>query len=306
MSKPDLHVVTGAFGFSGRYIAERLLAKGVRVRTLTSRTPPAGPLGDRVEVAPLSFSEPNVLTRSLRGADVVYNTYWIRFAHDKATHDLAVENTRILIQSAVDAGVRRFVHVSITNPSASSPLSYFHGKALLERALAESGLSYAILRPTVLFGPGDILINNIAWMLRRLPVFGIFGSGDYRIQPVHVDDLAEMAVQYASRDTNVTVDAVGPETFSYEQLVRRIRDAIAGRAWIIHVSPRLALAIARVMGRCMGDVVITREEVEGLMAGLLVSSTPPTCPTRFSDWLSANASTLGLHYASELSRHYRA
>jgi NADH dehydrogenase len=300
-----LHVVTGAFGFSGRRITRRLIERGIPVRTLTNRDPAANPFGDRVETAPLCFDRPDDLTASLRDAAVLYNTYWIRFAHGRDTHDTAVRNSLTLIRSAVTAGVRRFVHVSITNPSLDSPFSYFRGKAIVERSLADSGLSHAILRPAVLFGHGDILINNIAWMLRKLPIFGIFGRGDYRVQPVDVDDLAALAVRCAFQEENVTRDAVGPETFTYEQLVRRIRDAVRSRARIVRVHPRLGLAIGRLLGRCLGDVVITREEIDGLMANLLISDQPPTCHKRFSDWLDRNNDTLGRRYACELSRHYR-
>ena len=121
---------------------------------------------------------------------MLYNTYWVRFNYGSFSHAAAVENTLALFAAARQAGVGRVVHLSIANPSEDSPLEYFRCKARLERALRESGLSYAILRPTVLFGGQDILINNIAWMLRRLPVLGVFGDGRYRLQPIYVDDLA--------------------------------------------------------------------------------------------------------------------
>ena len=135
-----------------------------------TRTPTShSPFGDRVEALPLDFGDFNDrLVESLRGADALYNTYWIRFAtRQRSRHEVAVQNSRILIGAAVEAGVRRIVHISITNPSEDSPLPYFRGKALVEKAIHESGLSYAILRPTVLFSPEDVLINNIAWFLRR-------------------------------------------------------------------------------------------------------------------------------------------
>jgi NADH dehydrogenase len=216
-----------------------------------------------------------------------------------------VANTKTLIKCSADAGVSRFVHVSITNPSEASHLPYFCGKAILERALAESGLSYAILRPTVLFGEGDVLLNNIAWMLRRMPIFGVFGRGDYPVQPVFVDDLAALAIECAGRADNVVLDAVGPEKFTYEQMVKFIRQAVGGLARIIHVSPDRGLMVGKFLGRLVGDVLITREEIEGLMAGLLVSHQPPTCRTKLTDWLKQHGDRLGREYASELARHFR-
>ncbi|MBI2073288.1 MAG: NAD(P)H-binding protein, partial [Gemmatimonadetes bacterium] len=184
MKHPDLHAVTGAFGYSGRYIAQRLLDAGHQVVTLTNTIPAVDPFAGRVRRRPLAFDRPVALAESLRGVRVLYNTYWVRFNHRRFTYAQAVRNTLLLFEAARRAGVERIVHVSITNPSRTSPLEYFRGKAELETALQESGLSYAILRPTVLFGSEDILINNIAWMLRRFPVFGIFGDGQYRMQPI--------------------------------------------------------------------------------------------------------------------------
>jgi uncharacterized protein YbjT (DUF2867 family) len=305
MPSQELHIVTGAFGFSGKHITRRLLDSGKLVRTLTGRPQSESPFGDRVEAVPFNFDDPARLTESLRGAAVVYNTYWVRFAHGGASHELAVANTKTLIKCSADAGVSRFVHVSITNPSEASRLPYFRGKAILERALAESGLSYAILRPTVLFGEGDVLLNNIAWMLRRMPVFGVFGRGDYPVQPVFVDDLAALAIECAGRADNVVLDAVGPEKFTYEQMVKLIRQTVGGLARIIHVSPDRGLMVGKFLGRLVGDVLITREEIEGLMAGLLVSHQPPTCRTRLTDWLKQHGDKLGREYASELKRHFR-
>lgn len=305
METSRLNVVTGAFGYTGKYITRRLLAMGEQVKTLAGHPDRPNPFGDRVSVALFNFDKPDKLVESLAGATVLYNTYWVRFSHGDLTFDKAVENTKRLIKAAVEAGVRRIVHISITNASADSPLPYFRGKGILEEAIVQSGLSYAIIRPTVIFGPEDILINNIAWFLRRFPVFAIPGSGDYRLQPVFAEDVAEMAVVAGHQDANLIIDAVGPETFTYEELVRRIASAVESRARLIHVPPALALALAKVLGLLLRDVVLTQEEIDGLMAGLLVSDAPPTGKTRFSDWLQQNAASLGRQYASEINRHYR-
>jgi uncharacterized protein YbjT (DUF2867 family) len=301
-SGPPLHVVTGAFGYSGRYIATRLLEAGVRVRTITGSPERASPLQGRIEAHPFHFDEPGKLVESLRGASVLYNTYWVRFNARDFRHSLAVDNTLTLFHAAKEAGVARVVHVSITNPSEDSPLEYFRGKAVLERVLRESGLSYAILRPTVLFGEEDILINNIAWVLRRLPVFGVFGSGDYRLQPIYVDDLARLGVAQGNEGTNVVIDAIGPEPFTYRQLVQTIGEAIGKPRPIVSVPPTLGFGVAWILGKLLGDVVITKPEIEGLMADLLYVTSPPASSTILSEWAQAHASTLGLRYHSELGR----
>lgn len=302
MEQGGVHVVTGAYGYSGRYIAQRLLERGETVRTLTNSPEKANPFGERVQAAPLSFDDPEALTAALRGTAVLYNTYWVRFNARTFNHDQAVRNSGILFECARRAGVERIVHVSITNPSLTSPLSYFRGKAQVEALLRESGIPHAILRPAVLFGGEDILINNIAWMLRRSPVFGIFGDGSYRLQPIHVEDLAELAAEQGAGRENVVVEAIGPETFTYRELVETLAAALGKRRMIVSIPPALGLAAGKAMGWLMGDVVITREEIEGLMAGLLCVEAPPAGRTRLSEWARDHAETLGRSYANELAR----
>ena len=300
----DLHVVTGAFGYSGQYIAARLLEAGYRVRTLTNSTHRPNPFQGRIDVRPFDFDEPDRLAASLEGARVLYNTYWIRFNYGRGafTHATAVANTLKLFDAARRAGVQRIVHTSITNPSIDSPLEYFRGKALLERALVESGLSHAILRPAVLFGREDILVNNIAWVLRHLPVFGVFGDGQYRLQPIHVDDFAGLAVTMGQSADNATVDAIGPETFTYRRLTEAIAAAIGVRRAIVPVPPLVGYWVGRVVGLLTGDVTITRQEIRGLMAGLLCTNSPPAGTTKLTEWARDHAATLGVRYASELAR----
>jgi len=300
----DLCVVTGAFGYTGRYIARRLIADGKRVRTLTNHPNRDNPFGDSVESAPLAFSRPDVLVKSLQGADVLFNTYWIRFEYGGATFEKAVANTEALVRAAEEAGVRRVVHVSVSNPSEDSPLPYFRGKALAEKAVAASKLSYAIIRPTLIFAAGDILINNIAWLLRKFRLFPIPGRGDFRLQPISAEDVADLAVAMSELDDNAVVNAFGPEVYTFDDLVRKIDQRIGARARILHVSPALALALSNVVGYFTGDVILTRDEVEGLSANLLVCPGEPTGKKRLSDWLMENSETIGRAYASELARHY--
>ncbi len=306
MNHPELHAVTGAFGYSGRYIAQRLLDAGHQVVTLTNAAPAADPFAGRVRRSPLAFHRPGALAESLRGTRVLYNTYWVRFNHRRFTHAQAVRNTLVLFEAARQAGVDRIVHVSITNPSPDSPLEYFRGKAELEMALQASGRSYSILRPTVLFGKEDILINNIAWMLRRFPVFGIFGDGEYRLQPIYVDDLAALAVRYGARQDNAVVQAIGPETFTYRELVEAISRIIGHPRPLVSLPPRLIYGVAAILGSLLGDVIITRDEIRGLMAGLLYVEAPPAGETYLSRWAAAHRDSLGRRYASELARRHTA
>ncbi|MBI3031252.1 MAG: NAD(P)H-binding protein [Candidatus Rokubacteria bacterium] len=298
----ELTVITGAFGYTGRYIARRLLAMGKEVRTLTAHPGRHHPFAEAVSVFPLAFEDPAALVRSLRGATTLYNTYWIRFPLADVTFDTAVANTRVLIGAAREAGVRRIVHVSITRADAGSRLPYFRGKGVVEDAIVRSGLSYAILRPTVIFGAEDILINNLAWLLRRFPIFALPGSGEYRLQPVFVEDVAEIAVRVAGQGENVVLDVVGPETYTFRELVLLLAETVRSRARIIGVQPGLALFLSRLVGSLVRDVILTRDELEGLMASLLVSDRSPLGRTSLRLWLAENADRVGARYASELAR----
>lgn len=299
-----MDAVTGAFGYTGRFITRRLLHLGGAVRTLTTHPDRPDPFGGRVEVTPLDFDDRSALVTSLRGVDVLYNTYWIRFERGPVTFDRAVHNTGCLVEAASEAGARRIVHISITNPT-SSALGYFRGKALAEQTVRESSLSHAIVRPSVLFGEGDVLINNIAWLVRRVPVFAVAGSGSYRIRPVHVDDVAALAVDAGHREEDLVVDAVGPDTYAFEELVRLIARAVGRRPRIVHVGARMALVFAKMLGALVRDVLLTEAELRGLMDGLVATDGPPTGDRRVSEWLAQHADEVGRRYASELGRHYR-
>jgi uncharacterized protein YbjT (DUF2867 family) len=297
-------VVTGAFSYTGRYATRILLDRGYQVRTLTHHPQRPNRFDDRVSIYAYNFDRPDELVKSLRGASALINTYWVRFPHGDSTFESAVQNTRTLIDAAKKAGIARIVHVSIANPSLDSPLAYYKGKAQLEETVKSSGLSYAILRPTVIFGAEDILINNIAWFVRRFPVFGIPGDGRYGIRPIYVEDMAQLLAAAAEQEVNTIRDAVGPETFTFEELVRLIGKQTQASVRIVYLPASVAYLSTRAIGWFTGDVILTWEEYKGLMADLLVTEGPATGKTRLSEWLAANRETVGKQYASEVARHF--
>ncbi|MGH3187797.1 MAG: SDR family oxidoreductase [Streptosporangiaceae bacterium] len=303
----DLDVVTGAFSYSGAAIARDLQAAGRRVRTLTGH-PGRAPAGTLVETRPLDFADPAGLRESLRGATTLYNTYWVRFARGSVSHEAAVANSRALFRAAADAGVRRIVHVSITHPDVDSPYPYFRGKAAVEQALADLGVSHAVLRPSILFGGGGVLINNIAWLLRRLPVFAVGGTGGYRVRPIYVDDLARLAVRAGTGgggDGASVIDAVGPDRPAFLDLVTQIRDAVGSRSQVIHVPGSLIPPAAMLLGAVLRDTLLTAEEYHAMADGLADTDGPATGETSLIEWIIEHKDTLGRGYANELTRHFR-
>ena len=299
-----LDAVTGAFGYSGAAIAQHLQAAGRRVRTLTGH-PDRAPAESGIEVRPLDFQDPAGLTEALRGVDTLYNTYWVRFGRGTLDHKTATARSRVLFEAASDAGVRRVVHLSITHPGADSPYPYFREKARTEEALAEVGIPYSVLRPAILFGGQGVLLNNIAWLLRRIPVFAVGGDGEYRIRGIHVDDLARLCVAEGARSGNAVLDAVGPERPTFEAMVRGVADAVGSRARIVHVPPRALPPLSAALGVLLRDRLLTADEFAAMSAGLADTDGPATGTTALSAWLRAAAPTLGRHYANELQRHYR-
>src|SRR5271157_296072 len=297
--------ITGAFSYSGKYLAQRLLARGEAVITLTGHPNRPDPFSGKVKAFPLDFNDEHELIESLKGVDVLVNTYWVRFDRGENNQPRAVENTHKLINAASRADVKRIAHISITNPSADSPLPYFWGKAANEKTVIESGMSYAILRPTVLVGAEDILINNVAFLLKRFPVLVLPGDGSYRLQPVCVEDLAELAADAIYRKDNYIIDTVGPDIFTFKEMVELIGDKVGAKRQLLSVPPRLALMASQFLSLFLGDVLLTSEEVAGLMTNLLVSKEPPICKTHLADWLDANKDKVGARYASELKRHYQ-
>jgi NADH dehydrogenase len=297
-------VVTGAFSFTGRDVAARLLELGREVRTLTRHPQSASPFGARVQAFPLDFQAIDAIADNLRGADTLYNTYWIRSPREGLTFERVLANTAILIRAAQEVGVRRVVQLSVSNASTSSPLPYFHAKAVAEDALAKSGLSHAIVRPTLVFAREDVLVNNIAWLLRRLPLFVVPGSGRYRLQPVSAEDVARLSVEAGLGEDRMVLDAAGPDLFSFEELVRVIREAVGSRAAIVHARPRVALGLSALAGSVLRDTLVTRAELAGLMQGLLRSQAAATGRRRFADWLHENADSVGRSYVSERLRNW--
>ena len=300
-----MDIVTGSFGYIGKYITRKLISSGKRVKTITTHPDKPNPFGNDVKAYPYSFDNPELLISILKGCDTLFNTYWVRFNYGKGSFETALRNTNILFESAKKTGIRKIVHISVTNPSESDALPYYRGKALQEKMLKELGISYSIIRPTLVFGKEDILVNNIAWTIRKFPFVPIFGSGDYKVQPVFVEDLASIAVECAKKNTSETLDAIGPETFSYREMLQVMASILNPDVKFIHVWPNVGIFLGKIIGLFLHDVLLTKDELKGLMLNKLTSRQTPNGKTKFTEWIKLNKGTVGERYTSELDRHFR-
>jgi uncharacterized protein YbjT (DUF2867 family) len=299
-----MDMVTGAFGYIGKYITRELLERGHAVKTITTHPDKPDPFGGKVEAASYHFENPEILTRFLEGCETLYNTYWVRFNYRQWSFDRALENTKTLFQCAKNAGVRKIVHISVTNPSEDDELPYYRGKALQEKELRELGVAYTIVRPTLVFGTEDILVNNIAWTIRKFPIVPIFGSGRYQVQPIFVEDLAKIAVAAANSEGSAILDAIGPETFTYAAFLQLIAGELHRKVAFVHLPPSVGILLGKLIGLLVRDVVLTQDELRGLMQNKLTSNQAPNGTTLFSVWLRDNKDSVGSGYTSELNRHF--
>lgn len=295
--------VTGAFSYTGQYIAREFLKAGRRVVTLTRDPNRPHELQGKVSALRLDFSQPEVLRKALSGVEILVNTYWVRYNYPGSSFEQAVANTKTLLDAAASAGVRRVVHISVSKPDKTQ-LAYFRGKLETEKLVQASGLSYAIIRPTIVFGEEEVLINNITWLLRHLPVFAIPGDGEYRVQPVYVGDVAALAARAANADKNEVLDAIGPEIFTFVELLDLLKEVSGSRSLLIRMPAALALGLSRILSLLFGDLMLTKEELDALMENLLVVGGEPIGASRFSDWAKENAAILGKNYVNELKRHH--
>jgi len=299
-----MDVVTGSFGYIGKYITQGLLAEGREVKTITTHPDKPNPFNGKVEATHYHFNDPEKLTHYLKGCETLYNTYWIRFNYRGWSFDEALANTKVLFNCAKDAQVKKIVHISVTNVSLDDQLPYYHGKALQEKELKNIGVDYSIVRPSLVFGIEDILVNNIAWTVRNFPVVPIFGTGNYQVQPIFVEDLAEIAIKTASLEGSQIIDAIGPETFTYVEFLKLIGNELNRNIAYIQTPPFIGIFLGKIIGLFVRDIVLTKDELRGLMMNKLTSNQAPNGKTLFSQWLRENKDAMGPGYTSELKRHF--
>ena len=301
--------VSGAWSYSGRDVAARLLRAGYTVVSLTNRpVPDPDPHAGAVARIPYDFA-PGALERSLDGVEVLACAYWTR--HDRApvghqgpwtSHALAVERSARIIDAAVRAGVSRLVWTSIANPGLDPDLSYYAGKAAVERLVEGSGLPHAILRPACFFGPGGILIENVAWAARHLPCVPIPAGPRYRIRPIHIDDYARAVVDAVGATGTFVRDATGPDRIEFGELVDYLASLTGGRARVVRLPIPACAVLYRLASGVMRETILTTDELKGLARNRLDSVEEPVGRIGLRAWLQDNVSMIGSRFLREPRR----
>ena len=257
---------------------------------------------------PFNFA-PDALTSALEGADILACAYWTRHNRPPVghrgpwlSHAEATERTGMLVESALAAGVSRLVWTSIANPGLDPDLSYYAGKAQVERFVKESGIPYAVLRPACFFGPGGLLIENIAWAVRHLPVFPIPSGDPYHVRPIHVDDYAQLVADACRGTDTFTQDATGPDRIEFQELIRYIARTINARTQIVRLPIGVCHFLYGAASHLMRETILTLDELKGLSRNRLDSQEPPSGSISLTAWIKENAETIGSRFLREPRR----
>lgn len=299
------YVVAGGTGFTGTYVVRNLLSNGEnKISVLSSHPRRSHEFAQGIEVNPYNFGQYDEMVKNFRDADCFINTYWVRLNFRNSSFREAVRNSQKLVDACKESGVKRIVHISVANPSHDYAYEYYRGKMEVEDYIRKSGISYAILRPTLLFGDEEILVNNITWLIRKYGFFFIFGDGKYKVTPVFVNDVAREVVRQSQLEENVTEDVVGPESYAFEEIVKLIARETGNKLRIYHLSTFFMSPVCGLLSLLRHDTVVTPEELRVVIDNKLYSGSEPLGMTKFSTWVKENSEKFGKEYHSEVERHF--
>jgi len=265
--RPLLLVVGGCTGLVGRAVL-REFGPTHRIRSLHRRPTEAEASGG-VEVVAGDAREIADWGPYLRGVDTVLNLAWYREPRHRHFVRLADGLLR-LVRDAEAAGVRRFVHVSVPDapPRMETDLPYLAQKRRVDRAIEASRLSYAIVRPTMLFGPRDVLLTVMLRTIQRYHRFPMFGDGLYHVSPIATGDLAAILRREGERGARTNVMVGGPERWVYRDLTDAMFRALGRSPRYVRLSPANSVRLASFLER-VGSSLLYAYEVEWLLADLL-------------------------------------
>ncbi len=230
--------VVGGTGFIGRQLVERLVRRGVSVRTVSRRARADSVPATHIERVVGSIEDPATIERAVDGTDAVVNLVGTTAAKS-ATQFYALHRDapRRLAEAARRAGVRRLVHVSAMGIGLEAPSLADRSKAAGEHAVREVFPDADFVRPALVYGPGDHFFTRFAELARSAPAIPMIGHGRTRFQPIHVEDIAEAMARLLEqpRSHGRVFELGGSEIFSFRELVEGLCRAIGRRPWLVPI-----------------------------------------------------------------------
>jgi uncharacterized protein YbjT (DUF2867 family) len=282
--------LAGGTGFVGGHVRGELLARGHSIRLLVHKRSGASEPGVE-EFEGDATLLPSFISAT-RGCDAVINLIGIirEFPSRGVSFErLHVEATRNMVAAAQNGGVRRYLQMSALGTRAGSSTGYFASKFRAEEEVRASGLDYTIFRPSVIFGPKDDFVNQLAGLLRGLPAMPVIGDGEYLLQPVSADDVARCFVDALERPETVgkTYELCGPDRMSYNELLDTIARAIGKKSPLKVKNPLALMRLVVPVLQRLPFFPITSDQIEMLVQGNVCDGSWRATfgfePTRFAD-----------------------
>jgi NADH dehydrogenase len=260
--------VTGASGFVGSHLIDRLLRDGHEITVLSHSQRGRVHLDERIRVVSGSVEDPEALTALCAGNQVVFHLVGIiAETRTKTFQKTVVEATRLLVGASLREKVMKLVYLSAIGASADSATKYYRSKFEAEQSVKLSGLNYTILRPSIIFGAGDGFVSMLSRMIRLSPFTPVIGSGRYRLQPVYIDDVTSAMSQCVTKEETSAeiIDLAGPERLEYLEILHIIKRVLNKRRVNIHLPLMLMKMAAAVMEKILKPAPLTTDQLTMLV-----------------------------------------
>jgi uncharacterized protein YbjT (DUF2867 family) len=267
--------LTGATGFVGRHLVKRLLVDGHKIRALVNRRSPDSAPESQVVAVTGSIKNNKSLLSAFEGAEVVCHLVGlIAETRTQTFEEIVAQGTANVVKACQESGVRRIIYISAIGTAADAASKYHKTKFDAEQAVISSDLEYVILRPSVIFGPGDGFITMLERLIRMSPVTPVIGSGRYELQPLFIDDLVEVIVQSMTSDIGLgrIIELGGPKKLEFLEILNIIKQVTGRRRLTLHLPLAFMKLVARLLETVMNPSPITTDQLLMLEAGNVVES----------------------------------
>ena len=258
-------LVTGATGFIGRYLVSKLLDSGQKVRALVRSEARSGILPENTQIVVGDILNLSSLRDACEGVDgVIHLASTIREVGDFTFKRLNYYGTCNVIAAIKEKDVKRFVYTSAIGSTSNPSIPYLHSRWMAEQEIIRSDIPSTILRFSVGFGTGDQFFNQIAALVKLLPIVPVVGDGKTLFQPIHVDDIARCISEAYMQDDKIsqTVDIGGPEYYTYDEIVEVVSETLAAKTLKMHTPIRLMSPVAMLLETLVPNPPVTPEQLK--------------------------------------------